>query len=74
MSGSNVWTRNREKMKMFSEIFAECSLEAAAYGRCVAATTTGSQELKKDACSKEFVVLKTCFINAVSVRNIPPVS
>lgn len=29
MSGSNVWTRNREKMKMFSEIFAECSLEVS---------------------------------------------
>lgn len=40
--------------------------QAAAYGKCVAATTTGRQELKKDVCSKEFGALKTCFMNAVS--------
>lgn len=40
--------------------------QAAAYGKCVAATTTSRQELKKDLCSKEFGALKTCFMNAVS--------
>lgn len=40
-------------------------LQAAAYGKCVAATTTGRQELKKDLCAKEFQALKTCFTNAV---------
>lgn len=43
-----------------------CVCQAAAYGKCVAATTTGRQELKKDACSKEFGALKTCFMDAVS--------
>ncbi|CAG04425.1 unnamed protein product [Tetraodon nigroviridis] len=53
---------------MFSELFAECSLEAAAYGKCVAATTTGTRELKKDVCSKEFGALKTCFMDAAKKK------
>lgn len=47
--------------------------QAAAYGRCVAATTSGRQELRKDLCSKEFGALKTCFINAVSDCREPSV-
>lgn len=39
--------------------------QAAVYGKCVAATTTGRQELRKDLCAKEFEALKTCFTNAV---------
>ncbi|KAJ0015802.1 hypothetical protein NQD34_014092 [Periophthalmus magnuspinnatus] len=66
MSGSNVWSRTREKLQRFPELFAECSFEAAAYGKCVAATTTSKQEIKKDLCAKEFEALKTCFTNAVS--------
>ncbi|KAK7919805.1 hypothetical protein WMY93_011089 [Mugilogobius chulae] len=68
MSGSNVWNRTREKLRRFPELFAECSLEAAAYGKCVAATTTSKQELKKDLCAKEFEALKTCFTNASKKR------
>uniref|UniRef100_A0A8C7ZD96 NADH:ubiquinone oxidoreductase complex assembly factor 8 n=1 Tax=Oryzias sinensis TaxID=183150 RepID=A0A8C7ZD96_9TELE len=64
MSGSNVWTRSREKMRNFSDIFSKCADEAAAYGKCVAATTAGRQELKKDLCAKEFEALKTCFVKA----------
>ncbi|XP_061562457.1 NADH dehydrogenase [ubiquinone] 1 alpha subcomplex assembly factor 8 [Phyllopteryx taeniolatus] len=64
MSGSNVWHRSREKLKRFSELFAQCTEEATAYGKCVAATTTSRQELKKDHCAKEFAALKTCFANA----------
>lgn len=41
-------------------------VQAAAYGKCVAATTTGKQELRRDLCAKEFEALKTCFVNAVS--------
>ncbi|XP_028991210.1 NADH dehydrogenase [ubiquinone] 1 alpha subcomplex assembly factor 8 [Betta splendens] len=68
MSGSNVWSRSREKIRIFPELFAQCTTEAAAYGKCVAATTTGRQELKKDLCSKEFEALKTCFTNAAKRR------
>lgn len=39
--------------------------QAAVYGKCVASTTTGRQELKKDLCAKEFDALKTCFTTAV---------
>nr|ACI68587.1 C17orf89 [Salmo salar] len=64
MSGTNVWTRSRERMRRFPELFAQCSGEAAAYGKCVTATTTGIQELRKDLCGKEFDALKTCFVTA----------
>ncbi|XP_024243834.1 NADH dehydrogenase [ubiquinone] 1 alpha subcomplex assembly factor 8 isoform X1 [Oncorhynchus tshawytscha] len=66
MSGTNVWTRSRERMRRFPELFAQCSGEAAAYGKCVTATTTGRQELRKDLCVKEFDALKTCIVTAVS--------
>ncbi|CDQ92623.1 NADH dehydrogenase [ubiquinone] 1 alpha subcomplex assembly factor 8 [Oncorhynchus nerka] len=64
MSGTNVWTRSRERMRRFPELFAQCSGEAAAYGKCVTATTTGRQELRKDLCVKEFDALKTCIVTA----------
>ncbi|XP_029977574.1 NADH dehydrogenase [ubiquinone] 1 alpha subcomplex assembly factor 8 [Sphaeramia orbicularis] len=68
MSGSNVWSRSREKMRLFPELFAQCTMEATAYGKCVAATTTSRQELKKDLCVKEFEALKTCFVNAAKKK------
>ncbi|XP_005721728.1 NADH dehydrogenase [ubiquinone] 1 alpha subcomplex assembly factor 8 [Pundamilia nyererei] len=68
MSGSNVWSRTREKMRLFPELFAQCANEAAVYGKCVAATTTGTQELRKDLCAKEFEALKICFTNAAKKR------
>ncbi|XP_017273929.1 NADH dehydrogenase [ubiquinone] 1 alpha subcomplex assembly factor 8 [Kryptolebias marmoratus] len=68
MSGSNVWSRSREKMRLFSELFAQCADEAAVYGKCVAETTTSKQELKRDQCAKEFQALKTCFTNAAKKR------
>ncbi|XP_071402344.1 NADH dehydrogenase [ubiquinone] 1 alpha subcomplex assembly factor 8 [Centroberyx affinis] len=64
MSGPNVWSRSRERIRRFPELFAQCAGEAAAYGKCVSATTTGRQELRKDLCVKEFEALKTCFANA----------
>ncbi|XP_023140778.1 NADH dehydrogenase [ubiquinone] 1 alpha subcomplex assembly factor 8 [Amphiprion ocellaris] len=68
MSGSNVWSRTRERLRIFPELLAQCADEAAVYGKCVAATTTGKQELKKDLCVKEFEALKTCFTNAAKKR------
>ncbi|TNN74609.1 putative protein C17orf89 [Liparis tanakae] len=43
-------------------------LQAATYGKCVAATTTGKQELRKDMCAKEFEALKTCFTAAAKKK------
>uniref|UniRef100_A0A4W5KP05 NADH:ubiquinone oxidoreductase complex assembly factor 8 n=1 Tax=Hucho hucho TaxID=62062 RepID=A0A4W5KP05_9TELE len=54
MSGRNVSTRSQERMRCPS---------AAVYGKCVTATTTGRQELRKDLCVKEFNAL-TCFVTA----------
>uniref|UniRef100_A0A673KMT6 NADH:ubiquinone oxidoreductase complex assembly factor 8 n=1 Tax=Sinocyclocheilus rhinocerous TaxID=307959 RepID=A0A673KMT6_9TELE len=52
MSSSNVWTRSRARMRLIPELLAQCSGEAAAYGKCVASTNT------------EFEVLKSCFQSA----------
>ncbi|XP_005812360.1 NADH dehydrogenase [ubiquinone] 1 alpha subcomplex assembly factor 8 [Xiphophorus maculatus] len=69
MSGSNVWSRSRERLRRFPELLAQCADEAAVYGKCVAATaTTGKQELKKDLCATEFEALKTCFTNAAKKK------
>ncbi|XP_048844244.1 NADH dehydrogenase [ubiquinone] 1 alpha subcomplex assembly factor 8 [Brienomyrus brachyistius] len=64
MSGANVWTRSRERMKRFPELFAQCGPEATAYGKCVTATTTSKEELRKDLCIREFEALKTCILSA----------
>ncbi|XP_036399097.1 NADH dehydrogenase [ubiquinone] 1 alpha subcomplex assembly factor 8 [Megalops cyprinoides] len=64
MSAANVWTRSRERMRRFPELLAQCAGEAAAYGKCVSATTTGRQELRKDSCVAEFEALKKCFVSA----------
>uniref|UniRef100_A0A671PVM1 NADH:ubiquinone oxidoreductase complex assembly factor 8 n=1 Tax=Sinocyclocheilus anshuiensis TaxID=1608454 RepID=A0A671PVM1_9TELE len=76
MSSSNVWTRSRARMRLIPELLAQCSGEycliyiyiyiydAAAYGKCVASTNTGKQELTKNMCVKEFEVLKICFQSA----------
>ncbi|KAG9332157.1 hypothetical protein JZ751_015733 [Albula glossodonta] len=64
MSGANVWTRSRDRMRRFPDLLAQCSIEAVAYGKCVSATTTGRQELRKDLCVREFEALKTCFTTA----------
>lgn len=61
---SNVWARSRNRLRQFPDLFAQCSTEAAAYGKCVSATTIGKQDLKKDTCVKEFEALKTCFVAA----------
>lgn len=48
-------------------VFLLLYYQAAAYGKCVASTTTGKQELTKNMCVKEFEALKSCFQSAVSV-------
>ncbi len=48
-------------------VFLWLYYQAAAYGTCVASTTTGKQELAKNMCVKEFEALKSCFQSAVSV-------
>ncbi|XP_066560575.1 NADH dehydrogenase [ubiquinone] 1 alpha subcomplex assembly factor 8 [Amia ocellicauda] len=65
MSGSNVWARSRDRLRRFPELLTQCGAEAAAYGKCVSATTTtGTQELRKGLCAREFEALKRCFVSA----------
>ncbi|XP_015211764.1 NADH dehydrogenase [ubiquinone] 1 alpha subcomplex assembly factor 8 [Lepisosteus oculatus] len=69
MSAKNVWTRSRDRMRRFPELLAQCSSEAAAYGRCVSSATLGKQDLRKGQCGREFEALKRCCV-AVAKRNV----
>ncbi|KAJ5097465.1 hypothetical protein N7456_008186 [Penicillium angulare] len=51
-------TRPVEK---FAKTTAQCSVEAAAYGKCVVADYSS---VHKDMCAKEFLRLKDCFLAA----------
>ncbi|KAB8068451.1 hypothetical protein BDV29DRAFT_162377 [Aspergillus leporis] len=55
---SSTRTRPIEK---FAKATSKCSVEAAAYGKCVVADYTAVQ---KDMCAKEFMKLKNCFLAA----------
>ncbi|CEO59359.1 hypothetical protein PMG11_04036 [Penicillium brasilianum] len=51
-------TRPVEKV---AKATAKCSIEAAAYGKCVLADYNS---VHKDMCAKEFMRLKDCFLAA----------
>ncbi|XP_043570700.1 NADH dehydrogenase [ubiquinone] 1 alpha subcomplex assembly factor 8 [Chiloscyllium plagiosum] len=69
MPRREVWSRTREKLRSFPHLMAACAAEASAYGRCVAANTQGSKDLRKDKCANEFQALKNCFtVNAKKAR------
>ncbi|KAF2480107.1 hypothetical protein BDY17DRAFT_327090 [Neohortaea acidophila] len=51
-------TRPIEK---FAEATAKCTLEGAAYGKCIA---SNYQNVSKDMCAKEFMMLKDCYLRA----------
>ncbi|KAG5202948.1 NADH dehydrogenase [ubiquinone] 1 alpha subcomplex assembly factor 8 isoform X1 [Ovis aries] len=66
MSGNGaVWGRVRSRLRAFPECLAACGAEAAAYGRCVQASTAPGGCLKKDLCAQEFEALRSCFAAAV---------
>ncbi|XP_045630980.1 NADH dehydrogenase [ubiquinone] 1 alpha subcomplex assembly factor 8 isoform X4 [Ursus americanus] len=65
MSGNGaVWGRVRGRLRAFPERLAACGAEAAAYGRCVQASTTPGGRLTKDLCAQEFEALRSCFAAA----------
>uniref|UniRef100_A0A8D0SJT5 NADH:ubiquinone oxidoreductase complex assembly factor 8 n=2 Tax=Sus scrofa TaxID=9823 RepID=A0A8D0SJT5_PIG len=65
MSGSGaVWGRVRSRLRAFPERLAACGTEAAAYGRCVQASTAPGGRLTKDLCAQEFEALRRCFAAA----------
>ncbi|KAJ5553811.1 hypothetical protein N7513_003770 [Penicillium frequentans] len=51
-------TRPVEKI---AKAAAQCSVEAAAYGKCV---VSDYNSVRKDMCAKEFMRLKDCFLAA----------
>ncbi|XP_036198082.1 NADH dehydrogenase [ubiquinone] 1 alpha subcomplex assembly factor 8 isoform X2 [Myotis myotis] len=65
MSGNGaVWGRVRSRLRAFPERLAACGAEAAAYGRCVQASTAPGGRLRKDLCAQEFEALRRCFAAA----------
>ncbi|XP_036925063.1 NADH dehydrogenase [ubiquinone] 1 alpha subcomplex assembly factor 8 isoform X1 [Sturnira hondurensis] len=80
MSGNGaVWGRVRSRLRAFPERLAACGAEArgpprpspapplpqaAAYGRCVQASTAPGGRLRKDLCAQEFEALRSCFAAA----------
>ncbi|RWQ92108.1 hypothetical protein C8Q69DRAFT_510232 [Paecilomyces variotii] len=48
-------------IEKFAKATAQCSVEAAAYGKCVVADY---QSVHKDMCVKEFMRLKDCYLAA----------
>ncbi|XP_042525914.1 NADH dehydrogenase [ubiquinone] 1 alpha subcomplex assembly factor 8 [Dipodomys merriami] len=62
MSGNGaVWGRVRTRMRAFPEHLAACGAQAAAYGKCVQASTAPGGRLNKDLCAREFEALRRCF-------------
>ncbi|MBZ3891753.1 hypothetical protein SUZIE_214530 [Sciurus carolinensis] len=59
-----VWGRVRSRLRAFPERLAACGAEAAAYGRCVQASTAPGGRLSKDVCAREFEALRSCFAAA----------
>uniref|UniRef100_A0A8C9LBB2 Uncharacterized protein n=1 Tax=Pavo cristatus TaxID=9049 RepID=A0A8C9LBB2_PAVCR len=45
-------------------ILGDPETSASAYGRCVAAASAGSAELRRDVCLREFQALRECFARA----------
>ncbi|XP_004433013.2 PREDICTED: uncharacterized protein C17orf89 homolog [Ceratotherium simum simum] len=65
MSGNGaVWGRVRSRLRAFPERLSACGAEAAAYGRCVQASTAQGGHLRKDLCAREFKALRSCFLAA----------
>ncbi|KAF7471365.1 Hypothetical predicted protein [Marmota monax] len=65
-----VWGRVRSRLRAFPERLAACGAEAAAYGRCVQASTAPGGRLSKDVCAREFEALRSCFAAAVGQENL----
>ncbi|XP_052543752.1 NADH dehydrogenase [ubiquinone] 1 alpha subcomplex assembly factor 8 isoform X2 [Tympanuchus pallidicinctus] len=66
MSGRGVWLRARARLRRFPALLAGCGEQASAYGRCVAAASAGSVELRRDVCLREFQALRECFARAAA--------
>ncbi|OJJ80855.1 uncharacterized protein ASPGLDRAFT_50812 [Aspergillus glaucus CBS 516.65] len=54
-------TSRTRPIDKFAKATAKCSVEAAAYGKCILADYTS---VHKDMCAKEFLKLKDCYLAA----------
>uniref|UniRef100_G1RSF8 NADH:ubiquinone oxidoreductase complex assembly factor 8 n=1 Tax=Nomascus leucogenys TaxID=61853 RepID=G1RSF8_NOMLE len=52
------------RLRAFPRAAGRCGAEAAAYGRCVQASTAPGGRLSKDLCAREFEALRSCFAAA----------
>ncbi|WPH00027.1 Hypothetical protein R9X50_00285000 [Acrodontium crateriforme] len=58
-------TRTRP-IEKFAEAIAKCSPEGAVYGKCISANY---QNVHKDMCAKEFMLLKDCYLASLRTTN-----
>ncbi|TKA79454.1 hypothetical protein B0A55_04222 [Friedmanniomyces simplex] len=49
----------------FAQAAAKCSAEGAVYGKCISANY---QNVSKDMCAREFMVLKDCYLKAAGKK------
>lgn len=54
----------KRRLGQFPKHFLQCTAEATNYGKCVAV----KDNIKKDDCIKEFLVLKECFQKAAKKK------
>jgi hypothetical protein len=52
-------------IEKFARAVAQCSTEAASYGKCIVADYNA---VYKDMCAKEFMKLKDCYLAAAKKR------
>lgn len=58
MPGQQQGTTSERYMRAFAASLAACSVQAQAYGKCIASRLP---EVEKDCCQQEFASLKRCF-------------
>ncbi|KAM5345584.1 hypothetical protein ACJ41O_011445 [Fusarium nematophilum] len=51
-------------IQKFAKAVSQCSVEAAAYGKCIVADYNA---VHKDKCAKEFMKLKDCYLVGLSI-------
>ncbi|KAI4730373.1 hypothetical protein E4T49_01735 [Aureobasidium sp. EXF-10728] len=54
-------TPRAKPLEKFITASSKCTLESAAYGKCIVAEY---QNVRKDMCAKEFMQLKNCYLAA----------
>uniref|UniRef100_A0A9I9CWL8 IMS import disulfide relay-system CHCH-CHCH-like Cx9C domain-containing protein n=1 Tax=Cucumis melo TaxID=3656 RepID=A0A9I9CWL8_CUCME len=58
--------KDRATASLLKRVLVSCASQAKQYGGCVAAKVP---KVERDMCLKEFIALKSCMQNTVSINN-----